>query len=237
MDSSAPSDAGVEPLADANGSAADVTPPSIDAAVSVDATPDVAPPIDGAMAVVDATLVADLGVDSGSPLDAASISDLGADSGPVDAALPPPPPTFAEAVAAILAARGVPQITARFDEAEVRAQAEEYGGSVDFAEALDAALQSYLEDGSDQESPVALLEFAAGPPCDVGTPTDRVRCFLDDPTSQLGLVGAEGFPPENGEPIAENWVITVDIPRLSDHLHWAIVHRDGAVPAYNYGFN
>ena len=128
-------------------------------------------------------------------------------------------------------------MTADFDEAETRTQAEEFGEQVTFEAALNAALRSYLEDGSEPDSPLALLEFTDGPPCEAGTPEDRVRCFLDHPTTTVALVGARGFPAEQGESIVENWVITLDIPRLSDHLHWAIVDRTGVTPAYNYGFN
>jgi len=199
----------------------------MDATASADATPpaDATPSMDSGDAAPDRGVVMDEGIDIGR-LDAVFAPD-GA----------PPAPTFRETVAAILEARGIPRISTRFDEAEIRDQAAMFGGMITFAQALDEAVRSYLEDGRDQESPVALLEFAEGPPCDQARPTDRVRCFLDDPSSQLGLVGAEGFPPENGESIAENWVITVDIPRLSDHLHWAIIDRTGAVAVYNYGFN
>ncbi len=203
---------------------------------------DSASPIADAARPMDASLDDARVVDAGPPpADAAPHRDQGPQDAALDAASvpdgPPRPPSFQETVAGILADRGVPRITARFDEDEVRAQAAEFGGAVTFESALDDALRSYLEDGADVESPVALLEFAQGPLCDAADATMRVRCFLDDPSSRLGLVGAEGFPPENGESIAENWVITLDIPRLSDHLHWAIVHRAGAVPTYNYGFN
>ena len=43
--------------------------------------------------------------------------------------------------------------------------------------------------------------------------------------------------PEDGERVEENWIFVLSLPDLSDHIYWAIVDREGKLPAYNYGFN
>jgi hypothetical protein len=57
-------------------------------------------------------------------------------------------------------------------------------------------------------------------------------------SSQLTLVGAgKGHKPERGEDLEKNWVFSLVMPTLSDHIYWVIVPKDAPEGAYVYGFN
>lgn len=45
------------------------------------------------------------------------------------------------------------------------------------------------------------------------------------------------YPPENGETAADNWVFSLSLSQLSDHLYWVIIDRQGEKEPYVYGFN
>ena len=132
---------------------------------------------------------------------------------------------------------GVAEIEWILPTDEIENQSMLVENQVDFVDALTLGIRSFLEDGSDQESPIALLEFTVGPVCVDGSDTDRVRCFMNQPGSILRLVTPDGPPAENRERVEENWIFFMTLPSLSDHLLWAIVDRQGNRPAYNYGFN
>ncbi len=137
----------------------------------------------------------------------------------------------------VLAAHGVSDMRTGIPEMEVLAQAELHGGEVDFETALSGALNSFLTDGRDIESPLSLVSDLRDGPCLDPDNTERVRCFLNRDTALLELFGAEGFSPENGEGIEENWIFILRAESLSDHIQWAIIDRTGARAPFNYGFN
>ncbi len=74
---------------------------------------------------------------------------------------------------------------------------------------------------------------------------DLARTVLRDhfnrETTQLVLLeeGREGrgFAPERGEDVKKNWVFSLVIPSLSDHIYWIVVTKDRVPRAYVYGFN
>jgi len=138
---------------------------------------------------------------------------------------------------AVLMGFGIEELEFIFPFDEVSTQTALPGNEVTFIEALTLAIESFLEDDRDAESPRALLEFAAAPPCFDGGPAARVRCFMNEPGSMIRLVTMAGPPAENGEGVEQNWVFFMTLPSLSDHLYWAIVDRSGVRDAYNYGFN
>ena len=113
-----------------------------------------------------------------------------------------------------------------------------YGqNQVCFDGALDAAVRSWLEDGDDYESPLALVEEIDSGPCLQPDPTERVRCFMNQPGSRVELIVPGGpHQAEHGENLGENWLFFLDLPALSDHLYWAVVPRDGG-DVGNYGFH
>jgi hypothetical protein len=142
-----------------------------------------------------------------------------------------------EQIHAVLERMGVPDIEWVFPPEEIDNQSMFARNRVDFLDGLTLALQSFQENGDDQESPIALLEFTVGPLCTDGSDTERVRCFMNQEGSIMRLVTADGPPAENRESVDENWIFFMTLPALSDHLLWAIVDREGNRPAYNYGFN
>lgn len=161
------------------------------------------------------------------------------------------PPTsapleVAATVTRVLDDMGLSQLQVKIPSSEVLGQVSDFGGSVGFEAALRAALKSFVEDGTDLESPHEILinEDMADP----GTPELEalVRNHINRPTTTLSLVHSGPFdrddpnmpyPPENGESVTDNWAFLLRIESLSDHLHWAIVDRQGEREPYNYGFN
>ena len=154
-------------------------------------------------------------------------------------------PTATEAlVLRTLEANGVSAgMRLSFDEWDLYSQF--YEGTVSFADALDAAIQSFIEDGDDIESPRSiLLDADDDPECPQEDLADRVRCYMSRSDSHLAIVhddiGNEQprvYPPENGESIAEYWIFFLEMDRLSDHFFWAIVDRNDVSNVRNYGFN
>jgi hypothetical protein len=142
-------------------------------------------------------------------------------------------------VAGVVAQAGIASVATDFPFEEVEAQSAGVRGVVPFGTALRAAVESFLADGTDEESPLALVAELTEGPCLQPDPLDRVKCYVDRPTSQLALVRADGTPQaaEHGEEVADAWIFWLYLPELSDHGHWAIVDRAGAAATYNYGFN
>lgn len=65
---------------------------------------------------------------------------------------------------------------------------------------------------------------------------DRVEThlvFID------GIDNERGFQPERGESLQENWVFSLVIPSLSDHIYWIVIPKKSQTPesGYVYGFN
>jgi len=144
------------------------------------------------------------------------------------------------AVSAILQDHGIPQMTVLVDETEIDAQALAYPGPVTFLQALDSVIVSFMTDDADPECPLnILMDVELVAPCDQSNVGERLRCYMNMPTTTLQLVTREGqpWPPEEAEPIAENWVFFLSLSEFSDVLHWGIVDRAGVNPTYNYGFN
>ena len=145
--------------------------------------------------------------------------------------------THDEQVQWILAQFGVSQMRTRLPLAEIEQQAVDHPGSVTFLEALTRALESFLEDGTNEESPRSLAAMAPTSICASDDLRARVVCFLNRDTAYLELYGSTGFAPEEGEPLSRNWIFILRAESLSDHIQWAIVDRAGVEPTYNYGFN
>lgn len=183
--------------------------------------------------------------------DKVAAGDAAEPAGPSAAdAVDAPPPAAAESVDAVvrrvLDELGLSHMRVDIPEAEVRLQEAEFPSAVGFEQALRQALRSFLEDGAHVESPREIIrdaDLAPDVPTEIGA---AVHDFMDRPTTSLALVHSGPFdrdnpgspyPPEHGEPVAENWAFLLRIDELSDHLHWAIVDRSGDRAPYNYGFN
>jgi hypothetical protein len=141
------------------------------------------------------------------------------------------------AVESILSAHGVAGIDRSILPGQTMIQQNQANNEVCFEPAFDAAIESWIRDGSDVESPLALVEDIDGGPCLQDDPSERVRCFMNVHGSGVDLIVPGGpHPPEQDEGSADHWIFFLDLPELSDHLYWAIVPRDGSA-VRNYGFN
>ena len=150
-----------------------------------------------------------------------------------------PPVSDVEAtIARVTAELGLSDMPTTIDDDEVARQIA-LGGTVGFEGALRAALDSFLNDGDDPESPLGLVseETIEDGPCTGSDPHALVRCFMSLPSSDFSLVAIDGYPPEGGESVTDAWIFSLYMDDLSDHGHWAIVDRTGAEGTYNYGFN
>lgn len=150
---------------------------------------------------------------------------------------PSSPSGLGQVVDSVLADMGLSRMRVDIDMAELEAQVSGLNNTVGFEAALRDALDSFLTDGDDIESPLGLvteLNYGAGLTRD--ELLGKVRELLNSPSTTL-RVNARTNPPEHGESVEDNWVIRLSVPDLGDHGHWAIVDRAGNRPTYNYGFN
>lgn len=115
-------------------------------------------------------------------------------------------------------------------------------GNVTFTQALHLALESFLNDDDDIESPLGLIRNDPGA---FGLPNNatkakakkKLRAYINDGATLTLYPTARRSTPEKGESVEENWIFELRIHQLSDHLHWAIVPRSGEKNVYNYGFS
>jgi hypothetical protein len=122
---------------------------------------------------------------------------------------------------------------------------------VPFDYAVRMALESFLTDSNDEESPLRIARLGffkkhkhAGMKERFGFSQDeKVQAFLREKIQQgdaiLSLVSGDCSQerPEGGESGDYAWIFQLEVPSLSDHIYWAIVDFDGYRPTYNYGFN
>ena len=133
---------------------------------------------------------------------------------------------------------GLINMTVEILPTEVRYQSSTFENQVSFEEALRAALRSFMEDGTDLESPLGLIKDDFFDTSEEDS-KEILFDYLSRSSTFLRLVSPDtkvGYP-ERGESIQENWVFQLRMESYSDHLHWAIVDRSGKRPTYNYGFN
>lgn len=110
-----------------------------------------------------------------------------------------------------------------------------------FLEALEAAIRSFIEDSSDEQSPLGLIE--ADPSAhDLSEEPDReelqnaVRDYMNAGDSQLTLITPESpIRPDGGENPEKFWVFLLQMPTLSPHRWWAVVDKNAQHKVYNYG--
>ncbi|RIH83598.1 hypothetical protein Mlute_02150 [Meiothermus luteus] len=121
---------------------------------------------------------------------------------------------------------------------EVPAQIADEDG---FLEALEAAIRSFIEDGSDEQSPLGLIEadpsaYDLSEEPDPEELQNAVRDFMNAGDSQLTLITPESpLQPDGGENPEKFWVFLLHMPTLSEHRWWAIVDKNGRNETYNYG--
>ena len=118
---------------------------------------------------------------------------------------------------------------------------------IDFLSSVSLALNSFINDTTDIESPLSIatdLAFNELGIAHIIPVPDRVKAkareilltHLNKPSAKLELL-PRSETPEGGESVDENWILHLKIADLSDHSYWAVVHRSGRVRTYNYGFN
>ncbi len=145
-------------------------------------------------------------------------------------------------VQAILMTVGVPELTVAATPEEIAAQATA-DQTVSFEAALQAALESFISDGQDNDSPLALVmndpqTFGLDADQDTAIYQAYLRKLINKPDNSIELVRRdERFQPERGESLSDYWAFRLKMPNEFSHLHWALVRRDGSEAAYNYGFN
>ncbi len=134
---------------------------------------------------------------------------------------------------------GVPQLTVKVSPSGINKQMA-MGSKVTFVDALKLAIQSFLEDDTEIESPLGQMlndpgAFGLPQGADKAAATKVLRSYLNQPTSTLTLQTAKSqYPPENGEKVDTNWIFLLELKEISG-LYWAIVDRSGTKAAYNYG--
>ncbi len=115
--------------------------------------------------------------------------------------------------------------------------------------AFQAAIKTLFEKDAELESPLSIVHsiLAEESPARGGDEESWNRSrqkldqYLDSPDSTLVLLEGKddgrGFLPEQGESTEVNWIFSLVIPELSDHVFWIVVPKDSSAKPYVYGFN
>lgn len=144
----------------------------------------------------------------------------------------------------------IPRLEVVYKSTDITVQEALSGNQQSFIQALRLAVKTILTDGNDQESPRAIIkEVFELFPGEVENAEEKiqakVREFLNTGTLQLlpnldwsdRDQGFDFSPPENGEMADTNWIFSLYLPDLSDHLYWVVIDRATSGDAYIYGFN
>lgn len=109
---------------------------------------------------------------------------------------------------------------------------------------LQTAMKVLFEDHEDLESPLSNAHSLVEG--DDRASWERAKAILlthlDRPETTLVLLEGKddgrGYQPERGENTEANWVFSLVIPSLSDHIYWIVLPKEirGQTP-YVYGFN
>lgn len=155
-------------------------------------------------------------------------------------------------VAAILDRFELSTLAVKFPEQEVNKQEELFSARLSFISALEQALTSFLNDAKHPESPRAIVIESHALFADQFDSQallkeaiqKKMLAYLQK--GKMALIPYEKVinydeidynPPEDGEKLKENWVFSLMLPSLSDHIFWAIIDRNATKEPYNYGFN
>lgn len=167
----------------------------------------------------------------------------------MQAQLPPELSERAQTTEALLDRLQIEGLCVVYDETDIEEQEQLANNTLDYYTALAAALKSFLEDGTRIESPRSIIRETFGlfpdriPDAEAQIAT-RLRDFLQ--SGELQLLPNEEWdeeedydftPPEDRESTTENWIFSLRLPQLSDHIYWVVVDRSGKRAPYNYGFN
>lgn len=166
---------------------------------------------------------------------------------------PPPEEVAGLAQRIIVADFGLPGLTWQIDQTDVQQQSNFPNTAINFETALRESLRAFLEDGRDVESPWSLVsmvedlqpQFFPSDEAYETAVTERVMFYMNEEgklrllpyDEEINFDKIDYNPPEDGESLLENWVFSLYLPKLSDHLYWAIVDREGIKETYTYGFN
>ncbi|HMO40797.1 MAG TPA: hypothetical protein PKC76_05825 [Saprospiraceae bacterium] len=147
----------------------------------------------------------------------------------------------------------LPGLAVDIDEDEARIQGALEGATVSLEQALQATLRSFLYEDMDGENPRELIvnvhdirreNFDSEAAWNEAL-LDKLHHYLNNggklrllpleiPTNEDEL---DFSPPHDGESTRENWIFQLQLPKLSDHVFWAVTDRSGAKATYHYGFN
>ena len=142
-----------------------------------------------------------------------------------------------------------PKLTVVVNPADVAEQAALANNKVSFEQALDRAIVSFLSDYTHPESPGSIVANVFGLfPGEVDNALVKINFKLSElfDNGELRLLpnlvwnDDEDYDfnqPEEREPVADNWIFSLSLFDLSDHIFWVIIPRDGKSKVYNYGFN
>ncbi len=149
----------------------------------------------------------------------------------------------------ILKELGLDKMTVAIDDKDIKEQSDKLDNKINFDLAFKLAMDSFMNDNDDWESPLALAiedaydvfdqEGNFNPTQEQLVEKGKEILFrvLNDPATTITLLSLSDYPPEGCETVSENWIFLIEMKKYSDHDHWAIVNRLGKKPVYNYGFN
>jgi hypothetical protein len=148
------------------------------------------------------------------------------------------------AAAAVVASAGFTGLTLRLAPPVLAAQEALPGNALTHAAALTIALEALTTSTVGGSSPLSIARQIAMD--DAGTTTltpaieaaaaARLAQLMARPTTSVRALDLDEEP-EAGPGTRDHWVIQLEIPELSDDVHWAVVDRKGVAPVEVISFN
>jgi hypothetical protein len=142
--------------------------------------------------------------------------------------------SYQEARARAASELGLIRMSFKFTDEDITKQLVKYPSKVGFADAVIAALRSFKEDSSDEESLLHLIIEDIG----ATAAANHAQRLLNKPSTELKIF-SEGQDVMPAEHVQRFWIfyLSMDEGNLGDYIFWAEVDRQGIEPTKNFGFN
>jgi hypothetical protein len=148
------------------------------------------------------------------------------------------------AAAAVVASAGFTGLTLRLAPPVLAAQEALPGNALTHAAALTIALEALTTNTVGGSSPLSIARQIAMDEAGTTTLTPAIEAaaaarlaqLMARPTTSVRALDLDEEP-EAGPGTRDHWVIQLEIPELSDDVHWAVVDRKGVAPVEVISFN
>ena len=133
----------------------------------------------------------------------------------------------------LLLANNLSAARLKFSDDEILAQEERYPSNFPFYDALQIAIDNFMENDDDDESFKSLMIEKYS---DLARVKEEIWKIINSPSTVVELQAISDPKAPLGEDIAQNWIFSFRVKNF-DHTFYAIINRFGEQEPYVYGFN